>query len=267
MFIKRHMDFSIEPPQFLFKYRNWSDCYHKKLITDLELFFASPMSFNDPFDFQITYRYDKLTREERKEIYKKELINLGYSGAELERQSDFLADNGPLADPKNIARAQAYQRDKMNNLFGVVSLSSIPDSILMWSHYASNHAGFCVGFNAKLFIEDLQSSVHSVIYEEFYPEIVPTAASSWLHNQARIMATKFKEWEYEKEYRLVKYGYSNKVAKLSEKYFKSLILGCAMLDDEKAEIINAANASLPSIEIFQAERHGTQYMISLNQIK
>lgn len=267
MFIKRHMDFSIETPQFLFKYRNWSDCYHKKLITDLELFFASPMSFNDPFDFQITYRYDKLTREERKEIYKKKLINLGYSGSELEKQSDFLADNGPLADPANIARAQANQRDKMNASFGVVSLSSVSDSILMWSHYANNHKGFCVGFNARLFIEDLQSSLHSVTYEESYPEIIPTSNSSWLHNQGRIMATKFKEWEYEKEYRLVKYGYTNKVAKLSENYFKSLILGCAMPDEQKSEIIDAAKLSVPNIEIYQAERHGTQYLISLNRIK
>lgn len=254
-------------PDNLYKYRNWSDCYHRKLITDKELFFSSPLAFNDPFDFQITYRYDQLTRDQRKEIYKNELINLGYSGAELEKQSDFLADNGPLADPNNIASAQTYQLDKMNASFGVVSLSSVFDSILMWSHYANNHKGFCVGFNAKPFIEDLQSALHSVTYEEYYPEIVPTATSVWLHNQSRIMATKFKEWEYEKEYRLVKYGYSNKVAALSEKYFKSLILGCAMPDDQKSEIVDAANASLPNIEIYQAERHNTQYLISLNRIK
>lgn len=257
----------MQPPQSLYKYRSWSDCYHKKLIIDKELFFSSPMAFNDPFDFQITYRYDKLTRDERKEIYKNELINLGYSGTDLEKQSDFLADNGPLADPNYIARAQAYQQDKMNASFGVVSLSSVPDNILMWSHYGNNHKGFCIDFNARFFIEDLQSSLHSVTYEELYPEIVPTAASSWLHNQARIMATKFREWEYEKEYRLVKYGYSNKVATLSEKYFKSLILGCAMPDDQKSEIIDAAKASLPNIEIYQAERHNAQYLISLNRIK
>jgi hypothetical protein len=70
------------------------------------------MSFNDPFDFQITYRYDQLTRDERKEIYKNELTNLGYSGVELEKQSDFLADNGPLTDPNNIERAKAINEIK-----------------------------------------------------------------------------------------------------------------------------------------------------------
>lgn len=51
---------NVEFPKILYKYREWTDCFHRKMITDFELFYSSPKSFNDPFDFQIRYQYDKL---------------------------------------------------------------------------------------------------------------------------------------------------------------------------------------------------------------
>lgn len=249
------------PPKILFKYRNWSDSYHQKLITDLEIFFASPNSFNDPFDFQITYRYDKLTEEDWEEKYHKYLLNFTSSGVDIEKIADSLAKKGPHTDPRE------FQKSIMNSTFGIVSLSGISDSILLWSHYANNHRGFCVGFDSRLFLEDLEVSIFEVDYVEKFPEILPTINSSWLQNQSAIMATKFKAWEYENEYRLVKSGHSNKVVKLSNKYFKSLIIGCAMPDNQKKEILNAAKITMPHIEIFQAQKHDTDFKILLNKIK
>ena len=33
---------------------------------------------------------------------------------------------------------------------GVLCLSACDNSILMWSHYADEHKGFCIGFNNSL---------------------------------------------------------------------------------------------------------------------
>ena len=57
-------------PTILYKYRDWGNPYNKKLLTDNEVYFASPREFNDPLDCAIPFRYDEkdLTEEN---IFKK----------------------------------------------------------------------------------------------------------------------------------------------------------------------------------------------------
>src|SRR5690348_4442548 len=68
-------------PEYLFKYRP-HDCYSEAWILNEELFFASPATFNDPFDSKVMYniegtfeqkkRYlNYIINEERPEIRKK----------------------------------------------------------------------------------------------------------------------------------------------------------------------------------------------------
>jgi Protein of unknown function (DUF2971) len=261
------MEYLIEPPEILYKYRNWSDCYHKKLITDFELFFASPLSFNDPFDFQISIRYDKLTQQERKDIYRDELVKRGCShGLELEKVAENLSINGPLADPNNLEKTMDNLQNRMNK-YGVVSLSSKADSILMWSHYANNHSGFCVGFDIPSLRRDIQPQVYDVQYREIYPELIPRLGSEGILNLIEIARTKFKAWEYESEYRLAKVDYANTVFKLSERHFKSILLGCTMPIEKKKELKEILNSRLPNIEIYECERHKSNFELILNRTK
>lgn len=255
-----------DSPKILYKYRNWTNCYHRKLITDLELFFSSPISFNDPFDFQITYRYDLLSRDERKEIYRNELIKNGYSGLNIEQQAEYLADNGPLANSNHLKMVSEYQKQKMNTSFGIVSLSTKPDSILMWSHYGDCHRGFCVGFNVSSIIDEFQVQWHKVHYENTFPELIPIAGSSWLARMAEAMHTKFKDWVYESEYRFVKFGYSDKAVNLNQSHYKSLIFGCAMPVQHKEELKSIVQNVLPKIEIYECGRHETDFRIVMNRI-
>ncbi len=41
-----------------YKFRNWGECCHRRLLTHREIYFASPKEFNDPFDCRIPPRYD-----------------------------------------------------------------------------------------------------------------------------------------------------------------------------------------------------------------
>ena len=50
-------------PDVLYKYRVWEHDYHKRILTEDEIYFASSADFNDPFDCAIPIRYDALTRE------------------------------------------------------------------------------------------------------------------------------------------------------------------------------------------------------------
>ena len=44
-------------PGIIYKYRNWEDKLHKKIITDTELWFAHPHTLNDPYDVRPPYNF------------------------------------------------------------------------------------------------------------------------------------------------------------------------------------------------------------------
>jgi len=51
-------------PKTLYKYRDWSNRFHRRLISNQELYFAKPSDFNDPFDGNIPIRWDLMTEED-----------------------------------------------------------------------------------------------------------------------------------------------------------------------------------------------------------
>ena len=46
------------PPK-LYKYRDWDNKNHRKILNG-ELYFSSPLNFNDPFDCNISIAFEKL---------------------------------------------------------------------------------------------------------------------------------------------------------------------------------------------------------------
>lgn len=45
----------------LYKFRDWKCDYHKKVLSNQELFFSSMRDFNDPFDSDIRINYEDLS--------------------------------------------------------------------------------------------------------------------------------------------------------------------------------------------------------------
>jgi hypothetical protein len=44
-------------PPIIYKYRTWEDNWHKKIITDREIWFAHPHTLNDPYDVRPPLNY------------------------------------------------------------------------------------------------------------------------------------------------------------------------------------------------------------------
>lgn len=77
------------------------------------------------------------------------------------------------------------------------------DSLLMWSHYANGHSGFCVKYNFDDIYKYAKLNVFPVIYntERFRPVLKEKG------NAGEIISTfihKASEWKYEKEWRIIK---------------------------------------------------------------
>ncbi len=78
---------------------------------------------------------------------------------------------------------------------GCFSLSATPTNILMWSHYAQNHEGYVIGFDADH--EYFGESVSPVAYSSVRPSHDPFER----RHSGAIFYTKSSDWSYEQEYR------------------------------------------------------------------
>ena len=117
---------------------------------------------------------------------------------EFQFRLEGLSHQGVLVDQESIAQARRDVRK-----LGVVCLSEVDDSLLMWSHYADSHHGFCIEFERDEH-NDLGNSEQClpVVYQKEFPaftldEIEDKKAT------ARILTTKSEEWAYEKEWRMI----------------------------------------------------------------
>jgi|JI6StandDraft_1071083.scaffolds.fasta_scaffold460893_1 hypothetical protein len=128
-----------ESSNILYKYRDWTNENHKKIVTNQELYIASPNDFDDTSDCRITYDFDLLDTDDKIRQY----VNK-FKGIEALIFEDIKNNRAQVQKDwnKNIYKLQ----DKN---YGVVSLCEIWGSIPMWEEYAIKHTGFCVGFHEE----------------------------------------------------------------------------------------------------------------------
>lgn len=85
--------------------------------------------------------------------------------------------------------------------FNVSCFSEIPDSILMWSHYANNHEGFCIGYDTSRIPQNIKKEFYPVFYHE---TLFPLIKKGEDINEYKFNSLiKYKDWKYENEWRLI----------------------------------------------------------------
>lgn len=230
-----------------------------------QVYFASFEEFNDPFEFTnpITdlSKYNRNAREELKDLYSKGVFNL----PEFEHLMHAVSE--PSAARKLDRKLLLEKIDKGLSDFGVLCLSEIKDSILMWSHYSNDHRGFCIEFeNLDKFISeksmtlqvdyvdeyiDLNDPKHLIdFYVEMFAKSRDLKQKKWkskfkrLSRQVRknedrelgetILKSKHVDWSYEKEVRFV----NTKVGlhSYNPESISRVIFGLRMSDAEKIKI-------------------------------
>ncbi|ARU47221.1 DUF2971 domain-containing protein [Sulfurospirillum diekertiae] len=192
----------------LYKYRNFGE-YTNNIIKNSSLYLSPIKQFNDPFDSSLSY-HQYYTRsamlkywKDSVKIHKEEALSLGYRKDYIHQAMKPYSKNEAFVEQHNRIRQNA--RDKM----GVLSLSRTSTSILMWSHYANNHKGLVFGFEPKA--KDSKSCLAKpmkVDYEITY-DLLSYVANSEIRQKQYIkeLLTKFKDWSYEKEYRVVELNF------------------------------------------------------------
>lgn len=262
------MEFLGNIPDILYKYRIWEDDHQKRVLTHNELFFASADLFNDLFDASLPFQYDKA--EMTDENIMKKLLLIGrsmwsdISEVELNRRATERINSGELKSDE-YWRNQ-YQESKKLNIkrFGICSLTSKNDNLLMWSHYANSHKGFCIGFDKFELFETTQGMLGRVSYSDSFPQMPMFGDNT--ANFSMLIMTKSKHWEYEDEYRISKTFAPRKIFKLNDKAIKEIILGCRIEPKSREEIIKAAQSKKTKIRIFDSVIDDIDFKINLVEI-
>lgn len=182
-------------PEYLYQYRKINEHTLSALINN-KIWLAHPSTVNDPFDSVFYY----------KDIKVSELQKVNLKGNQ-EKVTNF--NN----------KTKRYLAVNFNNFF-ISSFSEHSNCILMWSHYADSHKGFCVKYKVRKYIKEhedktINLSLHKVTYppvlnSEYDPLSNFKQSSKGVDESKQntlailgFLSSKAKCWIYESEYRLI----------------------------------------------------------------
>ena len=258
-------------PKTVYKYRDWKNDFHKKVLTHFELFLSSSRNFNDPFDCKIPIAYWKLAEDSNlAERYFNQVVDRHMTHLNKEerlREKNRLLNDRKFANPQWIEEQEEAFFNSLEKAFGIISLTEVRDSIQMWSHYSNAHTGFCIGFKSeKLFFNEPRfGEGKKVDYKAKIPIISPE--EEILDQFLKILYTKEIVWEYEQEYRLTKIHAANQVVHFKEDEVKEIILGCSISLEDERSILNICRCNFPSVPILKAVRVPREFKLDFYRIQ
>lgn len=194
-----------------------SDFYYKYLAPDLfkkvfeknlvKLRITQPSDLNDPFEILPVLSNEN----EAKTIFEKSL----YGATKLFKTTEqyntefekWKSANNFRISWNNIEAKKHL--DFLDNIIGTVSFSGSWKNVLLWSYYAKDHKGFCLGFDSKSpnFIPKINEGlVKRVDYNNDRIKLPDIFINESIFHRSKLLKlffTKSRKWIAEDEYRLV----------------------------------------------------------------
>jgi len=253
-------------PRFQYKYRAPpSEPKHldhlRDLAVDSRLWLSSPRDFNDPFDMS-AYLSMEGTEEERRARFKNMIDQFSKNDRKGRREElrRFMAR--PLSEWRRVMQSTM---DKHLANFGVYSFAGDPRSILMWSHYAKDHTGFCLQFEIARDVNALTEAI-PVEYVKEYP------VYRWAGDEEQIRAAlihKFENWEYEKEWRIPWAEGADTYLPFDPTSLPAVIFEMRAIEGTIAkvrEVLAEREArKLPPVRLYRAEKHPARYKVVIRR--
>ena len=226
--------------------------YTLDILCNCRLWAAKPERFNDPFDCDLEIAVGITEDNMLAAIHqnRSERTIAQYKASKLNADGKFIPEERKRLDDET----QGLIEENKNS--GIVCLSEVCDSILMWSHYAQGHTGVCFEFTRA---EDnaLGNSefCSPVKYDRHYPRIDLGQILLKQDGKTRtiMMQTKSEEWAYEKEWRLITHDGDNECPLPGP--ISRVILGLKIEDSFKSKIENLCQKrDIPCVQARKVDR-------------
>jgi hypothetical protein len=236
----------------------------REILVESRLWLSSPKDFNDPFDMSAKIIAEGNV-EEKRERWLRILERRGKRWDEIQRE---LPDLVAQSDEKVALVAQQQQED-IAKRFGVCSFGGDPRSILMWSHYASNHEGFCLQFEVAKDLKAFGRLVR-VKYRTGYPVINWVKEQEFYEGIAATLERKYKHWEYEREIRLIIPNAAGEYLTFQPDSLRAVIIGCRVAPTTTEcmrQLINERiSAGLAAPILYKAVKHYSKYKLVIRKM-
>lgn len=240
-------------PDFLYKYQRLN-AYSLASLMNNTIWLAKPTTFNDPFDCAITLDRKK---------YKQSVMHAVSVAMERAKPAglkpEHLQDIWP-GDKEAFEQFRAHLSEIVQNM-GICSYSATPNHLLMWSHYADHHRGFCVQYDCREGTR-LRHLAQEVKYEDSVPSLSAADFAPQDNEDAIdiLWLTKAKCWSYEEEWRVM-INDGNKAHKAPSEIV-SVIFGARMPEHDRIMVAHALRHQ-PAIEFKEAKLKEGQFAIEV----
>ena len=248
----------ISLPDVLYKYRSWQHPDHKKILTNYEIYFSSPFELDEHHECLVEIDTDYITQDNLYKYFDNKTPLSQFSSKEQrEEYIQKLIKEAPLHNPEYREEVAKDARKKLNDQVSIFCASEKRDNLNLWTTFGVDLEGFCVGFNTReMFInEEIFGSGGPVTYEHHKLKPFYLDACQRIVDMSKVIFNLDKKFKNENEYRLSKFFLQEKKIKLNPSAFKELILGPNIEEDDKMEILEVVQQTLPKINIFQAKFH------------
>ena len=268
----------------LYKYATWKendkDNLTKKNLKGSKLYFNTPDSFNDPLDTSPNYDIPPETRKKLLDIFAQQHF--------YKYNTNLIAEAYKISNSEFNQIFKTIDYDRTHNAKrGITCFSRKRDNILMWSHYANNHQGVCLGFDVdetdehliKFFDESKNKYLFSsangnacrifpmnyVSYNE-RPQIDTSDETSWW----KVLTFKSDLWSYENEVRIVVFSQNQIIFPRTLHYkpssLKEIICGANMKLGTFIKLTELVEKLPNEISIFVATLSETSYELDIKKL-
>lgn len=247
----------------LYKYGRLNK-YSEGLFSSGKIWFARPSALNDPFECRPLINFESTREQKRKAVAEMLRRRPEFnSQAAAAAEAEHLCQQGILDDS---ARWEAVARDLGRDASGVglYCLSQVSDSILMWSHYALEHRGYCLEFaatdHAPVF-----GAAQKVAYSDDYPCInffnTPHERQIEL-----VFLTKFSGWAYEQEWRIIDYKMGRGLRPYPPELLRRVIFGLRMPENDRSQVRAWTSRRGHPVEFYEAFLHERRFAIDVRRV-
>ena len=234
-------------PQKIYKYQPFN---HYSLINLIkrQFYFSKPENFNDPYDCDPPFKIAKAHRTQKN-------IKTLYDRIKNSRSDRSTFDMKYLTDEKpnkrfvnDFIESELSIKEQIRSKVGVTCFSKHVNEILLWSHYADMHKGFCLEFDTGVPIMEGQQKTE--LYEVKYSKSNSYRRLDILDILNKpdvievLLTTKSHQWHYEKEWRIFSNDGGNKLYPFNFEALTGVYFGYKMPQEDRDVIASVLKPTL-----------------------
>ena len=239
--------------------------YLRELFVRAKLYCAEPSTFNDPFECKPHFKWPD-TPKHASDL-RKHLVKVGIQLGLKRKQAKALISKN-IRSYKDFEAIINQSSQKAFNDIRISCFTETYENLLMWSHYADSHMGFCLEFD----VTSLPLSMaYKVKYQDDYPSLLYPMPCD---ERALIpVLVKSEDWRYEDEFRVllndkteIQPRNDGKSFYLNGNEIKNVYIGCRMKEDMQKELLSMIGEGPFQPKLWQVKPSQSKFNLEIKEV-